>query len=70
MRERPALAAQVLDVAHLDLHFFAHFPDQAILGGLPRLGEARQGAVDPGDKAWRTGQQDLVTAGDQHDHAR
>ncbi|MNC83488.1 hypothetical protein D3C75_1374750 [compost metagenome] len=50
MRERPALAADVLNVLHLDRHFLTHLSHQAILGRLAGLGKTGQGAVDPRDK--------------------
>ncbi|MCY1372429.1 hypothetical protein D9M69_596340 [compost metagenome] len=51
MRERPALAAQVLQVLDLDPHLFAHLARHALLDRLARLDEAGQGAVDPGNEA-------------------
>ncbi len=70
MRERPALAADVVQVLHLDADFLAHLARHAMLHRFARLDEAGQGAVDARDEARRTGQQDLVPTRDQHDHAR
>ena len=70
MGKRPALTAHVLDIADFQLHFFVNFADQAVFGRLTRLGKPRQRAVDPGDKARRPRQQDLVATGHQHNHAR
>ncbi|MNG14925.1 hypothetical protein D3C84_987180 [compost metagenome] len=50
VRERPALAAHVLDVPDLDAHLFANFANQAVLGRFARLGKPGQGAVDTADK--------------------
>ncbi|MNR58336.1 hypothetical protein D3C85_1793100 [compost metagenome] len=52
MRERPALAPQVLQVADFDADFLAHLADHALLGRFARLDETGQGAVDPGYEAW------------------
>ena len=39
VRERPTLAAHILDVFDLKLHFFTHLANQALLRRLPRLGK-------------------------------
>ena len=70
MREGPTLAGQILQVAHLHTHFFLHLTAHAVLDRLTGFDKTGQGAVDPTGKARRAGQQDLITTGHQHDHAR
>ena len=70
MRERPALAADVLQVVHLQAHLFVHLARDAMLDRLTRLDEASQRAVDAGDETRGTRQQDFIATGHQHDHAR
>ena len=68
MGERPALAAEIARAMHLNAHFFGHFP---VDGGLDRFAgfqKTCQGAVASGRKIDVAGQQQLVTAGDQHHH--
>ena len=68
MGEGPALTAEIARAMHLNAHFFGHFP---VDGGLDRFAgfqKACQGAVASGRKIDVAGQQQLVTAGDQHHH--
>src|SRR5690606_1079987 len=68
--EGPVLAAEILEVAHVDTHLLHDFPAQRLFRRLAGLDEAGPGTEETAAEVGRACQQHLIATGDQHYYAR